>query len=95
MFGCFGVYYQNIIYLFVQKRSSKEKENGVSIAVKKEHAKEMNSLFPRGRINTSTDKKRPWLFISENSPVFEDYCLKFCEMIIKRDKQVGRTPPDI
>jgi hypothetical protein len=87
MFGCHGIYIDDVIYLFACKRSGRKKLNGVSIAVKKEYAEEIKKEFPGARIG---DNKNPWLSIAESSKYFEEYCIKFCELISKRDKRVGR-----
>jgi len=88
MFGCHGVYLGDVIYLFVRKRDKQKELNGVSIAVNKEYVKEMKKEFPLAEIG---DNKNPWLFIGERSKRFEDYCIRFCELISKNDKRVGRN----
>lgn len=87
MFGCHSIYVGDVIYLFVCKRSKRKKLNGVSISVKKEYTDEIKGEFPYAQMG---DNKNPWLSIAESSKYFEEYCVKFCELISKKDKRIGR-----
>lgn len=89
MFGCFGIYANGKLCLFLVRREAGPMQKGVYIATTTEHCSQLKTDFAEAEFDQLKGDK-VWIFISEASEMFERYVIKACEMISSRDARVGR-----
>jgi len=93
MFGAFGIYRQNQILMILRKKEEHPYDNGMWLAIPKEHwanlkqeIKELRDIVMFGPGPTG------WQVLAEDLSNFEELCLRICELIRKRDPRIGKTP---
>ncbi len=96
MFGCYGIYAEGKLCLFLMNREKplirsegEPMQKGVYVASTAEFADELSSVFPNAEFEM-LKKGKVWIFISEELAEFENYVIAACEMISKGDKRIGR-----
>jgi hypothetical protein len=93
MFGCHAIYVKNKIVLILRKKEDFENDNGVWIATTHEHHKSLQEHFPSMRpISLFGTGESGWQNLPEDSPDFEESVIWVCELILKRDARIGKTP---
>ena len=96
MFGCYGIYADGRLCLFLMnrekpliRREGEPMQKGVYLATIAEHAEELNAIFPNAEFETLKAGKI-WIFVSEELPEFESYIITACDMIAHGDQRIGR-----
>jgi hypothetical protein len=95
MFGGVIVYVGEKMTLFLYDREKLPGFKGVSLATAPEHYRSLAQEFSSTR-DAEPQKigKRPWLHIPAGAADFEEQVLKACELILKGDERIGRTPEE-
>ena len=97
MFGCYGVYADGKLCLFMLRRDTPlmprfmnaGDQNGIYLATTAAHVTSLRPEFPDAAFQMLKGDK-VWIFFSERSPGFEGSSMRACELINSRDKRVGR-----
>jgi hypothetical protein len=96
MFGCYGVYANGKLCLFLMhrekpliRREGDPMQKGVYIATTTDHVDALNAIFPTAEFEMLKEKK-VWIFVSEELAEFEPYVIEACELITSGDQRIGR-----
>ncbi len=96
MFGCWGIYADGKLCLFVMnrdkpliRRESEPMRKGVYVATTTEHCRRLITVFPKGEFEQLKGDK-VWIFLSERITDFEEYLIRACKMIAAGDARIGR-----
>jgi hypothetical protein len=93
MFGCFAVYHAGKIVLILRSRKDHAYDNGVWLATTLEHHESLKKIFPSMRsIRLLGAKISAWQNLPEAADDFEESVMVACEMILKNDPRIGKTP---
>ncbi len=93
MFGCLAVYVGNKIVLILRDRRDATSDNGVWLATTPEHHESLLREFPNMRsIQVLGKKVTGWQVLPADSPDFEEAALRACELIVARDRRIGKVP---
>lgn len=97
MFGCYGIYANGRLCLFLMnrerpliRREAEPMQKGVYIATSEEHVPELKPMFPDAEFEYLKAGKI-WIFVSETLPEFEANVIRACEMITAGDARMGRN----
>ncbi len=95
MFGGYIVYIGEKMTLFLYDQEKLPGFKGVSLATTPEHYRSLAQEFSSTR-DAEPQKigKHPWLHIPAEAADFEEQVLKACELILKGDQRIGRTPDE-
>jgi hypothetical protein len=95
MFGGFIVYIGEKMTLFLYDREKLPGFKGVSLATMPEQYRSLAREFSSTR-DAEPPKigEHPWLHIPAEAVDFEEQVLKACELILKGDPRIGRTPDE-
>jgi hypothetical protein len=96
MFGCYGIYSNGRLCLFLMNRErplirheAEPMQNGVYIATTEGYVAELKRIFSEAEFEHLKAGKI-WIFVSETLPEFEPNVIKACEMIAAGDARIGR-----
>lgn len=96
MFGCYGIYANGRLCLFLMsrerpliRRETKPMQKGVYIATSEEHLSELKQVFSEAEFEHLKAGK-VWIFVSETLISFESIVIRACEMITAGDARIGR-----
>ncbi len=93
MFGCLAVYVDDKIVFILRDKHDKSANNGVWLAVSREHHAGLRREFPHMRSVWILGKKMTgWQVLPVDAPDFEKAALRACELVIARDPRIGRVP---
>jgi hypothetical protein len=93
MFGCLAVYIGDKIVLILRDKRGETSDNGVWIATTAEHHESLRREFPNMRsIRVLGKKVTGWQVLPADAPDFEEAALRACELIIARDRRIGKVP---
>ncbi|HZF39791.1 MAG TPA: hypothetical protein VE715_13270, partial [Blastocatellia bacterium] len=95
MFGGVIVYIGEKMTLFLYDQEKLPGFKGVSLATTPEQHRSLAQEFSSTR-DAEPQKigKHPWLHIPAEAADFEEQVLRACELILKGDPRVGRTPEE-
>lgn len=96
MFGCYGVYANGKLCLFLMnrekpliRREGELMQKGVYVATNAVYGDELKPFFGLAEFEYLKAGK-VWIFISETAEYFEPYVLTACKLITDGDARVGR-----
>lgn len=96
MFGCYGIYANGRLCLFLMnrerpliRRQAEPMQNGVYIATSEKHVAELELIFTEAEFEHLKAGK-VWIFVSETLSEFESNVIRACEMIVAGDARIGR-----
>jgi hypothetical protein len=93
MFGCHAVYVKDQIVLILRKKEGVDSDNGVWVATTQEHhdslRKDLPSIKP---ISVFGGVQSGWRNLPSADEHFEEEVMKVCNLIIKGDHRIGKTP---
>lgn len=93
MFGCHAVYVAEKIVLILRSKDSDIHDNGVWLATSHEHHESLKKMFPNMRsIRLFGSRTSSWQNLPANESDFEESVTTACEMVLKNDARIGRTP---
>ena len=93
MFGCLAVYVDDKIVFILRDKHDKSANNGVWLAVSREHHATLRREFPHMRSISILGKEMTgWQVLPVDAPDFEKAALRACELVIARDPRIGRVP---
>jgi hypothetical protein len=93
MFGCFAIYSNEKMLLILRKKEQGDRDNGVWVATTPEHHETLAKQFPSLRsIHLFGEKTSAWQNLPEEADDFEESVNEICEMILKGDVRIGKTP---
>ena len=93
MFGCLAVYVQERIVLCLRDKPASPGDNGVWLATTVEHHESLRREFPRMRSIAVLGKEvTGWQVLPADAPDFEGSALRACELILQRDRRIGKIP---
>src|SRR6476659_4163972 len=93
MFGCYAIYIGEKLVLILRQRDDHTDDNGVWVAIPREHHESLKREFPCMRSVRLLDKvETVWQNIPVDENDFEELVLKVCELIRKRDVRIGKIP---
>ena len=95
MFGCHAIYSEGKIMLILRKKEDHREANGMWIATGKEHHESLRKELPLMQsvfILSEGKGETNWQMIHEDADDFEESAINICEMILKKDKRVGKIP---
>jgi hypothetical protein len=92
-FGCLAVYVDDKIVFVLRDKHDKSANNGVWLAISREHYASLRREFPHMRSIWILGKKMTgWQVLPVDAPDFEKAALRACELVIARDPRIGRVP---
>jgi hypothetical protein len=93
MFSCLAVYVDDKIVFILRDKHDKSANNGVWLAISREHHADLGREFPHMRSIWILGKKMTgWQVLPVDAPDFEEAALRACELVIARDPRIGRVP---
>jgi len=94
MFGCTAVYVDSKIVFILRQRESHPEDNGVWLATSAEHHASLIGEFPSMRSISvlGGGNVTGWQILPEDSSDFEDSVFKACDMVLRQDPRIGKTP---
>ena len=93
MFGCLAVCVDNKIVFILRDKQDKSANNGVWLAIGREHHAALRREFPHVRSIWIMGKKmKGWQILPVDAPDFEQAALRACELVVARDPRIGRVP---
>lgn len=95
MFGCHAVYVGEKLMLILRDKPDHTESNGIWISTAEEHHASLKKDFPTATtvaILTSPGRETPWRMIHKDDEHFEEYALKLCDLIRKKDPRIGKIP---
>ena len=93
MFGCLAIYIEEKIVLVLRKRQPADADNGIWIATSHEHHSSLKKEFPNLRsIKIFGDNGSSWQVLPEKSSDFEEAAMHACELVLRNDPRIGKTP---
>jgi hypothetical protein len=93
MFGCLAIYLAGKIVLILRDRKSGTADNGVWLATTEEHHESLGREFPNMRsIQLFGKEETGWQVLPVDAPDFEQAALRACELVIDRDRRIGKVP---
>jgi hypothetical protein len=92
MFGCLAVYVDDKIVFILRDKHDKSANNGVWLAIGREHRASLRREFPHMRSIWILGKKMTgWQVLPLDAPDFEKAALRACELVIARDPRICRV----
>lgn len=93
MFGCLAVYVEEKIVLILRDKAGSPGDNGVWLATTRDHHESLLREFPNMRSIGALGKKvTGWQVLPAEAPDFEEAAMRACELIIARDRRIGKVP---
>jgi hypothetical protein len=94
MFGCFAVYIEDKIVLFLRDKKSSPEDNGVWLATTREQHESLRPAFPNMRSIQVLGKGKVtgWQLLPAHAPDFEESAMHACELILAHDPRIGKVP---
>jgi hypothetical protein len=93
MFGCLAVYVGKKIVGVLRDRPDHSEDNGLWLATTKEHHESLRREFPSLRsIGVLGKDVTGWQLLPADAPDFEESALRACELILARDRRIGKVP---
>src|SRR5687768_15562847 len=93
MFGCHAIYVQSKMMLMLRCKEDFTEDNGVWVATTPEHKESLKEAFPTLRsIGVLGTAATAWQNLPQSSDTFEEDVLEICDLILKRDKRIGKIP---
>jgi len=93
MFGCLAVYVEDKIVMALRDKGKNTDDNGVWLATTPEHHESLRVEFPNIRsIRLLGKKVTGWQLLPADAPDFEEAALGACELIVARDRRIGKVP---
>ncbi len=93
MFGCLAVYLGDKIVFILRDRRDSPADNGVWLATTEEHHESLAREFPSMRsIQLFGKEITGWQVLPADAPDFEQAALHACELILARDRRIGKVP---
>ena len=93
MFGCHAVYVKEKIVLILRRKESYPEDNGVWLATTREHHESLRKNFRSMRtIGVFGGEESGWQNLPADSEHFEEEVMKACNLILRGDPRIGKTP---
>jgi hypothetical protein len=93
MFGCLAVYVGNKIVFILRHKGDESTDDGVWLATTAQHHESLRCEFPCMRsIQVLGKKATGWQLLPVNAPDFEEAALRACELVVRRDRRIGKIP---
>jgi hypothetical protein len=93
MFGCFAVYHGSKLVLILRDRKDHAHDNGVWLATTHQYHESLKKAFPSMRpIRLLGENTSAWQNLPVTAEDFEESVMLACEMILKNDPRIGKTP---
>jgi hypothetical protein len=93
MFGCHSIYVKNKIVLALRRKVEFSRDNGVWVATTREHHDSLRKELPSLRtISLFGTPESGWQNIPEEGDRFEEEVTIACDLILKGDPRIGKTP---
>jgi hypothetical protein len=93
LFGCVGVYVDEMIVLALREKEAAPEDNGLWIATTAEHHASLRALLPEMRsIGVLGPGVTGWQIVPADSVDFEDAALRVCGLIQAGDPRIGKIP---
>jgi len=93
MFGCHAVYVKEKIVLILRRKEHYPEDNGVWLATSREHHGSLKKDLPGMRtIAVFGGAESGWQNLPANSEHFEEEVMKACNLILRGDPRIGKTP---
>src|SRR5882724_4596662 len=93
MFGCYAVYVGEKLMLILRNRKDHTDDNGVWLAIPREHHESLKKDFPCLRsINLLGTTETVWQNIPMDDNDFEELVMKACGLIVRGDERIGKIP---
>lgn len=91
MFGCYALYHEKKMILFLREKETQIEFNGVFVATQPAYFKELQKELHTSRMEFDLDgSQESWIFISEDLDDFEEKVQKACNMIKAGDERIGK-----
>jgi hypothetical protein len=93
MFGCLAVYVEDKIVMALRDKEKNTDDNGVWLATTPEHHESLRGEFPNMRsIRLLGKNVTGWQILPADAPDFQEAALRVCELIVARDRRIGKVP---
>jgi hypothetical protein len=93
MFGCLAVYVEDKIVLILRDKRVGTADNGVWLATTQEYHESLRREFPSMRsIQVLGKEVTGWQVLPADAPDFEEAALRACELVVARDRRIGKVP---
>ena len=93
MFGCLAVYVADKIVLILRDKRDATADNGVWLAITRDHHDSLRREFPNMRsIQVLGKGVTGWQVLPADAPDFEEAALRACERILAKDPRIGKIP---
>jgi len=93
MFGCYAIYVGEKLVLILRQRKDHIDDNGVWLAIPREHHESIKKEFPCMRsVRLLGNVETVWQNIPVGEDDFEELVLKACELIRRGDARIGKIP---
>jgi len=93
MFGCYAIYVGEKLVLILRQRKDHIDDNGVWLAIPREHHESIKKEFPCMRsVRLLGNVETVWQNIPVGEDDFEELVLKACELIRLGDARIGKIP---
>jgi len=96
MFGCYGIYVDGRLCLFLMdrekpliRREAEPMQKGIYVATIDAHLPSLRKIFRKAEFEM-LKKGKVWIFISTELTEFENYVVTACELISNGDGRIGR-----
>ncbi len=91
MFGAFAVLNGDTILMILRRKGPADLDTGVWFGVPDEYVLDIKTEFPilKDIVQFGT-VPTPWQVVRESEPSFKEFVLNFCNLILKKDKRIGR-----
>jgi hypothetical protein len=93
MFGAWGLYHEHKILMILRKKQKPDVDTGMWLAVTDGCHAEIRKELPQLRdLMMFGPGPTSWQVLGEDLPDFEETALKICDLVLKEDRRIGRTP---
>jgi hypothetical protein len=93
MFGCLAIYIEDKIVIILRDKRDGTPDNGVWLATTEQHHESLQREFPSMRsIQVFGKAVTGWQVLPVDSPDFERDALRACELILAKDRRIGKVP---
>lgn len=93
MFGALAVYVGEKIVFLLRNSQKDSQANGVWVSILPEYQDGMKVEFPRARTVHILGKDiKGWCLLSPEAADFEESALRACELVLQRDRRIGKVP---
>lgn len=93
MFGAYGIYRNEKILMILRKKEKFDNDTGMWLALPDDFVVEVKNEIPELRdLEMFGTGPTAWQVLGEDLENFEEVALHICDLILAKDKRIGRTP---